>query len=179
MSFYHVQQEIVSQLQQEFDGVLKTVEPHRGQFDSLSEIRKLASRSPTLLVSYRGFKNPVEMESGYLTAEVPWLLYLLAEDRSKLKRDKACGTIAESVCQYLQRQTWGLDAAIPEGIISRNITNGEIDKAGLCLWSIAWQQNMTVQTSATTAIEKLREIFGEHEQAQAPKARDLTTITQD
>lgn len=179
MSLADNQSAMIEVLKQRLAGVVQEVRPHRGQFESLKEIQKIATRSPCVLVSYRGFKNVAELVKPQ--ADVQWVVYVVAQERAGLDRTTIVSKVAESITNILMRQRWGLDCSHPMAISARNITTGDIDNAGLSLWAIAFDQNMEIENQGdNTAYIQLLEIFAQHEQAEgAPVASDLIHLEQE
>lgn len=178
MSLADKQHTIIEVLKQRLSGVVQDVRPHRGQFKNLKEIKKIATCSPCVLVSYLSIKAPQEFTQPH--ADVRWVIYIVTEERFNLDRTTLASQITESLIHVLMRQDWGLDCNAPVNLTARNITTTDIDNEGMSLWAIAFDQNMPIETQGpNTAYTQLLEIVGEHKQAEgAPVARDHIAIEQ-
>lgn len=178
MTLDGMQAAIVATLESELAGAAANVQEHRGQFDSMDEIRRLATKNPAVLVSCRGFRNPMMLEADELHATVQWVVYVLTTDRPQLPRGRSGAVLASTVAALLDDQRWGIDAGAPEDVVGRNITSNEIDKAGICLWSIAWLQAVPIAEPVATTYDRLNEIFGTHVLGAEDRATDLISIDQ-
>lgn len=178
MTLDGVQAAIVTTLETELAGAAASVQGHRGQFDSLDEIRRLAIKNPAVLVSCRGFRNPMMLAVDELHATVQWVVYVLTSDRPQLPRGQSGSVLVSAIAAILDDQRWGVDAGAPEDVVGRNITTNEIDKAGICLWSVAWLQAVPVAEPVAVTYDSLNEIFGTHELGTEDRATDLISIDQ-
>lgn len=178
MTLDGVQAAIVTRLETELAGAAASVQGHRGQFDSLDEIRRLAIKNPAVLVSCRGFRNPMMLAVDELHATVQWVVYVLTTDRPQLSRGQSAAVLVSAITAVLDDQRWGVDAGAPEDVVGRNITTNEIDKAGICLWSIAWLQAVPIAEPVAITYDRLTEIFGAHVLGTEDQATDLITIEQ-
>lgn len=142
MNLYDHRQKIIDDMRAALpSNVVRRVEGHRGQFSSLNEIKKLAVKSPAVLVAYTGFKK-VDTEYGSIDADVDWVAFILAQDRGRTKRDEIASIVANGLLEVIRdhRRSWG---AKEKGAVSgRNITSLAIDKAGMSVWLVRWTRKM-------------------------------------
>lgn len=178
MTLTDMQAAIVETLETALAGAAATVQMHRGQFENLDEIRRLAVKNPAVLVSLRGFRHPERLAEIEVNATVQWVVYVLTADRPQLPRFISGTLLTAVVVSHLDDQRWGADTGAPEDIVARNITTTEIDKAGVCLWSVAWLQAGPITDTVAMTYGRLNEIFGTHELGNADQATDLITIAQ-
>lgn len=178
MTLDTVQAAIVTVLQTRLAGAAAAVQEHRGQFDSLDEIKRLAIKNPAVLVSLRGFRNPMLLDADQVHATVQCVVYVLTADKAQLPRGRSATVLASAITAVLDDQRWGIEAGAPEDVVGRNITNNEIDKAGVCLWSIAWLQALPIAEPVSATYEQLSEIFGTHVLGAEDRATDLIPVEQ-
>ena len=178
MTLDGLQTAIVAGLDAMLDGAAAAVQGHRGQFESLDEIKRLAVKNPAVLVALRGFRNPMQLDLNELHATVQCVVYVLTADRPQLPRGTSAQVLVSIIAAALDDQRWGIDAGAPEDIVGRNITTNDIDKAGVCLWSIAWLQTAPIAEPLAVSYGLLNEIFGTHELGTEDQATDQIPIDQ-
>ncbi len=179
MNLYSHRQAIIEQLTEALpDGFPQEVRGHRGQFNSLKEIQKIAVRKTTALVACRGFTN-ANADYGETVATVQWVIFVLTQE-GRQPRDELAGAIVNNVLKLLPNNDWGVAKSNPEKINGRNITSGDIDKAGMALWAITWQQDMPIDSQLSMAdLDDFLLAHGDKDlDADAPEASDEITLPQ-
>jgi hypothetical protein len=138
MSLLAQRQAIVDDLKAALPGV--TVVAHRGRFDSAAEIQRFAVKAPQVLVACVGFK-PVAPGGGLVQLRGRWLLFVITKDVPQLERDAGALALAEAIERRIEDNTWGLDnLSAPTDIDARNLYAGQIDKLGVALWAVTFDQ---------------------------------------
>lgn len=129
---------------------------HRGQFQSIDEIKTIAVRSPTILVSFRSFSK-TKGAFGKLQCEVLWALYVIATDARIERRNELAGTVALIVTDHVADvgTAWQFAEEEPINLAAVDLSTLAIDQAGIALWQITWQQ------TGSFAIKDLTGLLGE------------------
>jgi hypothetical protein len=113
------------------------VRSHRGQFDSLAEIRNLAVRSPAVLVAIRRYTDVEEHGENYLLT-LDCGIYLLTQDKGTGtdRRDSLALIVSQKITQaiFALARQWDFAHELPSRISVTNLTTLEMDKNGGCLW---------------------------------------------
>lgn len=141
MSVLDVRAAIVAGLQATL-GSKVTVESHRGRFDNVEEIRRFATRAPCVLVA--ALRIPVDDAGGGLVVlPAMWGAFVITRDAGDLSRGDAAAALAEAVCLAIRDNEWGRDDVnTPTSIDARNLYATEIDKLGVAMWGVGWQQTV-------------------------------------
>jgi len=138
MSMLAQRQAIVDDLKAALPGV--TVTSHRGRFDNAAEIQRFALKAPQVLVACVGFK-PVSPGGGMVQLRGRWVVFVITKDAPKLERDAGALALAETIERRIEENTWGLDSlSAPTDIDARNLYAGQIDKLGVALWAVTFDQ---------------------------------------
>jgi hypothetical protein len=138
MSLLTHRQAIVDGLKAALPGV--TVAAHRGRFDSAAEIQRFAVKAPQVLVACVGFK-PVSSGGGLVQLRGRWVVFVITKDAPKLERDAGALALAEAIELCVEGNTWALDSlSAPTDIEARNLYSGAIDKNGVALWAVTFDQ---------------------------------------
>lgn len=144
MTLFSLQQKIAADLRARLSqSVVGDIIGHRGQFESIKEIQKVALRKTALLVCYREFGNCQKIHGG-VQADVDWVIYVVARDVGGKARDEVASAIGNFLVRLLYGNCWGVAIKRPEKIRGRNVTTHAIDNAGVCIWAITWTQCMPI-----------------------------------
>lgn len=148
-NLFEMQQAIVTTLTQKLPaGVPQEVREYRGQFMSLKELQKIATRKSAVLVAYHSFRD-AESETGQRCHSVRWVIYAVASNIGSQKKYEVAAAIINNLMTVLPSQDWGIAMENPQKITGRNVTSGPIDQAGLEVWAITFEQKMAVDTAIT------------------------------
>lgn len=138
MSLLALRQAVVDDLKVALPGV--TVVAHRGRFDNAAEIQRFATKAPTVLVACVGFK-PFNPGGGLVQLRARMVLFVITRDAPQLERDAGALALAEAIELRVPGNTWALDSlSAPTDIEARNLYSGQIDKLGVALWAITFDQ---------------------------------------
>lgn len=119
-----------------------TVEGHRGRFDNAAEIQRFATRAPAVLVAcVRSQFHDASV--GMPMIEAAWAVFVITRDQPQLARDAGALGLVEAVQLCISGNTWSRDdTSAPTGIDARNLYSGSIDKLGIALWGISFEQTV-------------------------------------
>ena len=117
----------------------KNIIAHRGQFESIDEIKRIALASPSVLVCFRGRQNS-EAQGLETIGEVQWVVYVIAEDKRGAMRNVTATSVAFAIEDYLARNAnaWAFAEGAAERLTSADITSLAVDQTGLALWQVTW-----------------------------------------
>lgn len=145
MSLLGLRESIVTSLKSEV-ATLKSVVGHGGRV-SLEELRRIAlpASAPAALVVVLG--GDVEREGGGGTGvcEAQVAVFVACLGDSQTLRDAEALTVAEAVLVQAVRNAWDFDdAQAPARIRADNLFSGRIDRHGVALWAVRWNQRVNV-----------------------------------
>jgi hypothetical protein len=120
-----------------------SVEAHRGRFDSAAEIQRFATKAPMVLVAC--IRIPVkEPGSGVLMLPASWAVFVITRDIPDSPRDAGALTLVQACLQCIGGNTWGSgETSEPENLDARNLYSSSVDKLGIALWAISFDQMVT------------------------------------
>ncbi|MEW6648152.1 MAG: phage protein Gp37 [Pseudomonadota bacterium] len=148
---------------------LRTVEAHRGRLTG-SELKRLGTRAPAVLLGCLGW-SALRDQAGETEANVTWVATIVTKDAPDEDRGTAAVVIANAVGGLVMGNTWGLEAQYATGIQARNLYAGDVDMQGVALWTVSWQQWMTIaldgefdpaNIAAVAALGDLITVHAEH-----------------
>jgi hypothetical protein len=119
---------------------------HGGAF-TLDEIKRYVTGAPALVVVCMGVPE-IEVQGGMSCANSAWAIFVLTRtvpENAGGPRDTFVMRLVEQVVATLPEQTWGhLAAQCPKNMVATNLFSTPLDKEGLALWAIRWQQLVDV-----------------------------------
>jgi phage gp37-like protein len=120
---------------------LRTCQSHGGRFDR-GELQRLSRRAPAVLVAVLGIPG-LDDGAGAGRAAVRWGAYVLTRDTPAVRRDVAVLDYAEALMRLVRGNRWALGSAQrPRRIGADNLYSGELDKHGIALWAVTWEQEI-------------------------------------
>lgn len=153
MSVYAVRVEIA----QHFRTLLKGVEifEHAGSF-SPEDLNRVSAKAPACVVACLGIPK-LNIVGGEPVADVDYGIFVVTSNTIREKRDVAALNLAEKILRSLPFQHWDSKArSRPENISGSNMYSAALDKKGISMWSILWQQQVeilgTVDTDALLTV---------------------------
>ena len=156
MSMLNVRSEIARFYREELDTI--NVSEHGGAF-SLDDIRRYAKKSPAAVVGCLGIPT-FEIQGSVVTAKVVYAVFCIAHDEAANKRDAAALLLAESVAVETIQNTWFKSASSsPMNVVGTNLYSVPLDKLGVAMWAIRWEQRVDLQRNA---IETLDDFLSMH-----------------
>ncbi|WP_178860824.1 phage protein Gp37 [Thiomicrorhabdus cannonii] len=139
---------IKDDLKQRFSA-LKTCEVHPGRFN-LGELKRLSAKTPALLVSALGTLKTENTGTEQSDSTKQLAVYFVTKNAPGLSADDACRNLVDALEIYLEGQLprWGLvGISEPTAIRSDNLYTSEVDKNGVMLWAVTWQQRIRLGES--------------------------------
>lgn len=119
--------------------VVRAVKTHRGDF-GLSEIKRYSTRAPSIILTMSGGPSVRKGGSVYLTLSMS--AFVLTTSTPQLDREDSALIIVERFLRLLHTTDWSTQECIqsPTEGKSKNLYDGELDKMGIALWAIGWDQ---------------------------------------
>ncbi|WP_040728225.1 hypothetical protein [Thiomicrorhabdus sp. Kp2] len=144
--------ELLTAIKTEFKNrlnALKTCEIHPGRFN-LQELKRLSAKTPALLVSSLGTVKVNNPGTGEAKPVKQLVVYIVTKTTAQLSAEEACRNLVDAIEHYLESESprWGVNGTgQPQAIRSDNLYSSEVDKNGVMLWAITWQQHLTLGES--------------------------------
>lgn len=183
MSLLKLREAIVNDIKvNAFSGVAGiTVQSHAGRFDA-AELQRIATQSPAIHIACL---SVTEIDQGIdgISATLTWGAFITAKDKPGTPRDVGALAIVNALVRYVPGQRWNLDQSEgrPHRINANNLYAASIDKLGVAMWAVTWQQQMCL--GGGEEINELAPFItynATHQLAdgQEPSARDTVTLEQ-
>jgi len=127
---------------------LRECRPHAGRFD-LSELRRVAAKTPAVFVACLGVRESALLESGECDADLVMAAFVVTSDQKGLPRDVSALNIIEFLLMYVPGKQWGLQGRAFQAreVQAQNMYSGEVDKAGVAMWAAVWRQKVRLGES--------------------------------
>ncbi len=125
---------------------LKACEVHDGRFD-LPELRRIATRTPAMFTACLGVDQVANPGTEQADATLLLAIYIVTANAAGLSRGAAARALSEAVLQLVQGERWGGGTGEAAELRAENLYSGDIDKTGVALWGISWQQVLRIGTS--------------------------------
>lgn len=126
---------------------LREVSTHAGRFD-LKEIKRLATRLPAVKVTLMDVQafQPVETEQWDVSLHLA--SFMLVSDRKGLPKEQAAINLIEALGLLIAEQRWGVTGVGQASRIkASNLFSTQLDREGLAIWGITWEQSMRLKDS--------------------------------
>lgn len=158
-----------------------TVQSHAGRFDA-TELQRIAAQTPAV---HLACLNLTDLDTGTdgISATITWGAFITVKDKPGTPRDVGALAIVNTLAIYVSGQRWNLDQSegIPQRITANNLYAAHIDKMGIAMWAVTWQQQMCL--GGGEEINELAPFItynATHQLAdgQEPSARDTVTLEQ-
>lgn len=123
---------------------------HGGTFDR-TQIERYAREAPALVVSLLRFD--ADLEGGSTMAKVYWgVVGFTRSEKPGDPRDRTVIDLAEAATQVLLVTFAGMSPrSRPRGIEARNLFGVEVDRIGIAMWGLEWQQILELDQVDTSA----------------------------
>jgi hypothetical protein len=140
VSITAVQQAIVTTLKTGLTD-LKTCDIHGGSFD-VQELLRVSVRAPGVLVTV--LDATVDGGAFPPAAQVTFAAFIYAADKPGMPRGQAALALAEAALALIYGADWGISdvQTTPSQIQARNLFSTQLDKKGVAIWGISWQQKI-------------------------------------
>lgn len=157
---------------------LKTVQSHGGSLTE-AELRRWGAVAPAVFVSVLGVRNPNTRLLD--NVDLVLCLYVATRNSPSGSRDDLALNLVQGLNQLLVAQRWESDCfvGLPTNVDSQNLFSTDLDKNGLSLWAITWQQ--TVELGAAVSLSELDDFIRAHTSYElgdehSPVAEDLIIL---
>lgn len=157
---------------------LKTVESHRGRFDSLQEIRRYGASAPAVLVSCSGWtKDPAS--GGESEYHIRWAWWVVTKDVPNTPRDVYSLMLCEALSDLIDENEWGLsNLAAPSRAEVKNAYATSIDKLGIGIWAISFTQKAVLPEISDTDYQAMNDFLKFHQDVDMAPADGQTDISE-
>lgn len=150
MSIETVRAAIVEMIDAEIPA-LKTCEAHPGRFD-LAEIKRVAAKAPAVFVAALA-TGQQELNGGDVQAPVSFAAFIVTKDQPQKTRDSLVLDIVNALLVLTDSNDWDSTDVVedPINIRSQNLYSASIDKNGVAMWAITWQQKIKLGSATDVA----------------------------
>lgn len=156
---------------------LYTCESHGGRFDT-AELKRYSKQAPAVLVA--AVSVPSLADDKTQTVQVRWAAFIITRDTPTASRDVAALDYAEALMRTVRRNTWGLDnVQNPERIAADNLYSGPLDRQGIALWAVSWQQGINLRHTDIAQLADWTDYNATHQVGDGPVAQDHVTLPQE
>lgn len=173
MSFLSVRTAIVDAIKTAIPD-LKTVESHGGKF-GMADLKHYAVRAPAVVVSNLG-GGVMREEGAAKVSPRKWAAFIIARGASDERRDAQAMVIAQELLDLIPSNRWGDDNChIPENIRDDNLFSIAIDKLGVALWAVTWDQDYDIEPDAS-GLDDFVTLYGTWELDDVEVMESITTL---
>ena len=133
--------EITTGIKQALDPSID-VDQHPGRFTE-AELGTLVLKKRAVRVAIEAVPQVSVNGPGAIQAQLLMSAFVICGDSAVAPRHQAALTIVHQLLGHIPHQRWGtqyLRPALPASLTVDNLYNGEIDRKGIALWGVAWQQ---------------------------------------
>ena len=161
---------------------LKTCEEHGGRFDA-NELKRVAKKSPAVYLAALAVNNVDEDSLGY-HGVVTWAAFVIAKGDSVTNRAEVALGVVNSLGLLIPGNNWAVEEfrGRPKKIRSQNLFSSSIDKLGVAMWGVTWQQWTDLgETTDLATLNDFVKYHAEHSMAPGtdePEAIDEITLEQ-
>ena len=120
----------------------KDVASHPGRF-SEDELSRLLTGKKAVRVAIENTQSVSVDGQGIHEAKLLMAAYVICSDTHDAPRHKSALAITEAIVELLPFNRFGLNnlkPVTPASISAENLYSGEIDRKGIALWGISWEQ---------------------------------------
>lgn len=159
MSLVGLQDAIVASIDTGLSSSFRAVQAHGGRFDE-DELKRIATKQPACLVTVMGGAIARHGGSqGVCSADV--LAFVVTAGSSTTARSRAAMDLAEDVGQLAVDNAWSYsDAKAPENIRAENLYSGALDRLGVAMWLVRWQQQTDFTEYDITQLDQFHTFSG-------------------
>jgi hypothetical protein len=118
------------------------VADHPGSF-SEAELGRMASKTRAVRVALSTVPETTVAGPGHLIAQLVFTVYIICSDTQTTPKHQACLALAEILLKAAPHQRWNttyLQPVLPTSIAADNLYNTDIERKGVAMWGMAWQQ---------------------------------------
>lgn len=126
---------------------LRRCEVHGGRFD-LAELKRVATQTPAVFVSLLG--TPLVANAGTTEQDIELniAIYVVTSDKVQLPRSVSIINLTQAIMMLIDMNQWQLTGkrGCPKDMSSQNLYSGDIDKNGIAMWAISFNQTVRLGT---------------------------------
>lgn len=140
---------------------VRTVQTHGGRFD-LAELKRVSTQSPALLIACLSLPG---IDDRHGTLDVHWGIFIVARSNAREKRDEIALALAQRVLDLVRGNDWDVDAQRPTRLRADNLFNTTVDKQGVALWAVSFQQKLNVADVDISSLDdflRAHVTYGDH-----------------
>ena len=128
---------------------------HGGRFD-LKELNRIAARTPSIYIACLGSKALKDVATGESDLTLTLAAFVVTADKQGLPRLEGVINLAEAVLLHVTNNRFGLKGLSAGTNASyQNLYNGAIDKHGVALCSVTWEQTIRVGEDAFASTDQV------------------------
>ena len=117
---------------------------HGGRFD-LKELNRIAARTPSIYIACLGSKALKDVATGESDLTLTLAAFVVTDDKQGLPRLEGVINLTEAVMLHVTNNRFGLKGLGAGTDASyQNLYNGSIDKHGVAMNSVTWQQTLRI-----------------------------------
>jgi len=135
---------ITDQLADHLVGQTTDVASHPGRFTE-EELSRLLTARKAVRVAMENTQSVSVNGKGIQEAKVLMAAYVICSDAKNLPRHQSALAITESIIEFLPFNRFESDKlkpVLPPSIAAENLYSGEVDRKGIALWGISWEQTI-------------------------------------
>lgn len=164
--------------------VFTSVEAHDGEWD-LTEIHRHFGHHPRAArVVCPGIVSLEDIGGSLPIARARFVVFITCREQNvhdpdgKMTHGDACMLLAQRVLALVHGNRWGCEAlGIPEAVRASNLYSGNLDKRGLSLWAVEWEQNLRIDDRLEQELDRLAVIHTDYELSEIHEGPDSSTTT--
>lgn len=125
------------------------VASHPGRFTE-AELSRLLTGRKAIRVAIENTQSVSVNGQGIQEANLLMAAFVICSDTKEQPRHQSALLLTEAVMEQLPFNRFGtsyLKPVKPSSISAENLYSGEIDRKGIALWGISWEQTLTRQTA--------------------------------
>lgn len=173
MSIVNVRREIATFYEGALDSV--QVSEHGGAF-STADIKRYARRTPALIVACLGLPN-FEFQGSTVVGVATFGAFCMVADSSRERRDIGALLLAESVVVETFKNFWnGAATSTPRNVSAANLYSPALDKLGIAMWAVKWDQLVDLQRNAVAQIDDFKTMSGQIDAIDSPDTTPILDI---
>ena len=139
---------IAAELRGQLPG-LSSCEVHDGKWDA-AELMRWTVLTPAVRVAWLGTTRTGTPGEAWTDCSQQLAAYVMTRDQEELPRGTAARNLVDWLLLYLPRTRWGLSSAAGIGaatdLRAENLYSSAVDKTGVAMWAVTWQQAMRLAT---------------------------------
>ncbi len=140
--FNQALQAITAHLQQQLASQTRDVTSHPGRFTE-TELSRLLTKKTAVRIAIENTQRITVTGQGLREARLLMAAYVICSDTTATPRNESALALTEAIVSLLPFNRFGADNLKPvePGTISAdNLYSGEVDRQGIALWGVSWEQ---------------------------------------